>query len=56
MKLQPPEVVPMEMRTVCRVPGLVEALRRFRGGSHWHVGPRGLAAGSGPGVQGLSSY
>ena len=21
----------MEMRTVCRVPGLVEALRRFRG-------------------------
>ncbi|XP_064451759.1 E3 ubiquitin-protein ligase TRIM11 isoform X4 [Mirounga angustirostris] len=31
VKLQPPEVVPMEMRTVCRVPGLVEALRRFRG-------------------------
>ncbi|KAB0394936.1 hypothetical protein E2I00_006383, partial [Balaenoptera physalus] len=30
VKLQPPEVVPMEMRTVCRVPGLVEALRRFR--------------------------
>ena len=32
VKLQPPEVVPMEMRTVCRVPGLVEALRKFRGG------------------------
>lgn len=31
LKLQPPEVVPMEMRTVCRVPGLLEALRRFRG-------------------------
>ncbi|KAM7142918.1 E3 ubiquitin-protein ligase TRIM11 isoform 3-T3 [Molossus nigricans] len=31
VKLQPPEVVPMELRTVCRVPGLVEALRRFRG-------------------------
>lgn len=31
VKLQPPEIVPMEMRTVCRVPGLVEALRRFRG-------------------------
>ncbi|XP_046938273.1 E3 ubiquitin-protein ligase TRIM11 isoform X2 [Lynx rufus] len=31
VKLQPPEVVPMEMRTVCRVPGLVEALRKFRG-------------------------
>ncbi|KAG8509275.1 E3 ubiquitin-protein ligase TRIM17, partial [Galemys pyrenaicus] len=31
VKLQPPEVVPMEMRTVCRVPGLVEALRGFRG-------------------------
>ncbi|XP_019585379.1 E3 ubiquitin-protein ligase TRIM11 isoform X1 [Rhinolophus sinicus] len=31
MKLQPPKMVPMEMRTVCRVPGLVEALRRFRG-------------------------
>ncbi|XP_045051777.2 E3 ubiquitin-protein ligase TRIM11 isoform X2 [Desmodus rotundus] len=31
VKLQPPEVVPMEMRTVCRVPGLVEALRRFQG-------------------------
>ncbi|KAM5217679.1 E3 ubiquitin-protein ligase TRIM11 isoform 1-T1 [Hipposideros larvatus] len=31
MKLQPPKVVPMEMRTVCKVPGLVEALRRFRG-------------------------
>uniref|UniRef100_A0A2K6K8T0 E3 ubiquitin-protein ligase TRIM11 n=1 Tax=Rhinopithecus bieti TaxID=61621 RepID=A0A2K6K8T0_RHIBE len=32
VKLQPPEVVPMELRTVCRVPGLVETLRRFRGG------------------------
>ncbi|XP_051036536.1 E3 ubiquitin-protein ligase TRIM11 isoform X1 [Phodopus roborovskii] len=31
VKLQPPEVVPMELRTVCRVPGLVETLRRFRG-------------------------
>lgn len=31
MKLQPPEVVPMELRTVCRVPGLVETLRKFRG-------------------------
>ncbi|XP_006775434.2 PREDICTED: E3 ubiquitin-protein ligase TRIM11-like isoform X2 [Myotis davidii] len=31
VKLQPPKVVPMEMRTVCRVPGLVEALQRFRG-------------------------
>ncbi|XP_054981470.1 E3 ubiquitin-protein ligase TRIM11 isoform X1 [Sorex araneus] len=31
LKLQPPEVVPMEMRTVCRVPGLLEVLRRFRG-------------------------
>ncbi|XP_032704374.1 E3 ubiquitin-protein ligase TRIM11 [Lontra canadensis] len=31
VKLQPPELVPMEMRTVCRVPGLVDALRRFRG-------------------------
>ncbi|XP_054440009.1 E3 ubiquitin-protein ligase TRIM11 [Pteronotus mesoamericanus] len=31
VKLQPPEVVPMEMRTVCRVPGLVQALRRFQG-------------------------
>lgn len=34
VKLQPPEIVPMEMRTVCRVPGLVEALRRFRGECH----------------------
>ncbi|ELW67354.1 E3 ubiquitin-protein ligase TRIM11 [Tupaia chinensis] len=31
VKLQPPEVVPMELRTVCKVPGLVETLRRFRG-------------------------
>ncbi|XP_058533674.1 E3 ubiquitin-protein ligase TRIM11 isoform X1 [Ochotona princeps] len=31
VKLQPPEVVPMELRTVCRVPGLLDALRRFRG-------------------------
>ncbi|EDL07690.1 tripartite motif protein 11, isoform CRA_c, partial [Mus musculus] len=31
VKLQPPAVVPMELRTVCRVPGLVETLRRFRG-------------------------
>ncbi|XP_020031289.1 E3 ubiquitin-protein ligase TRIM11 isoform X3 [Castor canadensis] len=31
VKLQPPEVVPMELRTVCRVPGLVETLQRFRG-------------------------
>ncbi|XP_052613409.1 E3 ubiquitin-protein ligase TRIM11 isoform X2 [Peromyscus californicus insignis] len=31
VKLQPPEVVPMELRTVCRVPGLVETLRKFRG-------------------------
>ncbi|XP_012871110.1 PREDICTED: E3 ubiquitin-protein ligase TRIM11 isoform X1 [Dipodomys ordii] len=29
VKLQPPEVVPMELRTVCRVPGLVETLQRF---------------------------
>ncbi|KAI2521732.1 tripartite motif containing 11 [Homo sapiens] len=38
VKLQPPEVVPMELRTVCRVPGLVETLRRFRGrcgGPRW---------------------
>lgn len=33
VKLQPPEVVPMELRTVCRVPGLVETLQRFRGGT-----------------------
>ncbi|KAL6089772.1 hypothetical protein STEG23_015652 [Scotinomys teguina] len=31
VKLQPPEVVPMELRTVCRVPGLLETLRKFRG-------------------------
>ncbi|XP_043855366.1 E3 ubiquitin-protein ligase TRIM11-like isoform X2 [Dromiciops gliroides] len=31
VKLQLPEVVSMELRTVCRVPGLVEMLRRFRG-------------------------
>uniref|UniRef100_G1TX29 Tripartite motif containing 11 n=1 Tax=Oryctolagus cuniculus TaxID=9986 RepID=G1TX29_RABIT len=31
VKLQPPEVVPMELRTVCRVPGLLDTLRRFRG-------------------------
>uniref|UniRef100_A0A2K6F867 E3 ubiquitin-protein ligase TRIM11 n=1 Tax=Propithecus coquereli TaxID=379532 RepID=A0A2K6F867_PROCO len=43
VKLQPPEVVPMELRTVCRVPGLVETLRRFRGGcrgSRWRDDPR----------------
>uniref|UniRef100_G1PDM3 RING-type E3 ubiquitin transferase n=1 Tax=Myotis lucifugus TaxID=59463 RepID=G1PDM3_MYOLU len=41
VKLQPPKVVPMEMRTVCRVPGLVEALQRFRGRLHagWRKGP-----------------
>ncbi|XP_023359848.1 E3 ubiquitin-protein ligase TRIM11 isoform X1 [Sarcophilus harrisii] len=31
VKLQLPEVVSMELRTVCRVPGLVEMLRQFRG-------------------------
>jgi hypothetical protein len=31
VKLQPPEMVPMELRTVCRVPGLMETLQRFRG-------------------------
>ncbi|XP_048212807.1 E3 ubiquitin-protein ligase TRIM11 isoform X1 [Perognathus longimembris pacificus] len=30
VKLQPPEVVPMELRTVCRVPGLVETLQKFQ--------------------------
>lgn len=29
----------MEMRTVCRVPGLVDALRRFRGGSAIRASP-----------------
>lgn len=29
----------MEMRTVCRVPGLVDALRRFRGGSAISASP-----------------
>nr|XP_035137384.1 E3 ubiquitin-protein ligase TRIM11 isoform X2 [Callithrix jacchus] len=37
VKLQPPEVVPMELRTVCRVSGLVETLQRFRGvSSGWY--------------------
>lgn len=45
VKLQPPKVVPMEMRTVCRVPGLVEALQRFRGGCHSIPGGRGAGAG-----------
>lgn len=36
----------MEMRTVCRVPGLVEALRRFRGGCRVVPGACALA---GPG-------
>lgn len=40
----------MEMRTVCRVSGLVEVLRRFRGGFYWYVGFRGFVVGFGLGV------
>ncbi|XP_023563527.1 E3 ubiquitin-protein ligase TRIM11 isoform X2 [Octodon degus] len=39
VKLQPPEVVPMELRTVCRVPGLVETLQRFRDSGIPHLCP-----------------
>lgn len=47
VKLQPPEVVPMELRTVCRVPGLLDTLRRFRGwcgarGGVWSQGQNQL--------------
>lgn len=46
MRLEP-ETIPMELKTMCRIPGMLEMLRKFQGG--WSPGAWELM----PGVWGL---
>lgn len=33
-----PETIPLELKTMCRIPGMREMLRKFQGGLHLRAG------------------